>query len=121
MKNNRLTLILAIIILLSSCVQKTYRKTVVFLLQTDALKQIEKVGIRGNDKPLNWDTDVEMTPVVQDSLYKATVTFITGYKFTEVKFVINDRIELENKDNRKVTFSENDTTIYKAKFDIINP
>jgi hypothetical protein len=121
MKNNKLNIILAVIILLSSCVQKTYRKTVVFLLQTDNVKHLEKVGIRGNEKPLNWDSDVEMTTVVQDSLYKATVTFITGYKFTEVKFVINDKIELENKDNRKVTFSENDTTIYKAKFDTINP
>ncbi len=121
MKNSKLTTILAVIILLSSCVQKTYRKTVVFLLQTDVLKQIEKVGIRGNDKPLNWDTDVEMTPIIKDSLYKATVTFNTGYNFTEIKFVINDKIELENKDNRKVTFSENDTTIYKAKFDTINP
>ncbi len=120
MKNNRLITILVLLVFTTSCVQKTYRKTVVFRLQTNQVQQIEKVGIQGNDKPLIWDVDLEMKPIVKDSLYEATVTFNTGYKFTEIKFVINDKRELENKENRKVIFSTNDTTIYNAKFDTLH-
>ena len=121
MKNNRITAIISLLLLTTSCVQKTYRKTVVFILQTNPIQSIEKVGIRGNDKPLNWDADLSMKTVVKDSLYKATVTFITGYKFTEVKFVVNDRIEHQDKNNRKINFTATDTTIYNAKFDSTNP
>lgn len=110
--------ITAIILLLLeiSCVQKTYKKTVVFTLDVSETNNIKKVGIRGNDKPLSWDYDTEMKEIKKDSLYQITITGETGYKFTEVKFVVNDTFEFENEDNRRVNFSEKDTTFYKAKF-----
>jgi hypothetical protein len=58
-----------------------------------------------------------MKPIVQDSLYTATATFVTGYKFIEMKFVANDNFELADKPNRRVYFTEKDTTIYNAVFD----
>ena len=70
----------------------------------------------GKDKPLSWDYDTEMKFFVKDSMYKVTNTFETGYKFTEVKFTVNDKFENENEDNRRVVFSDNDTTFYKVKF-----
>jgi hypothetical protein len=106
-----------LLLLMSSCVQKSYKRTVVFTLDVSAIKNIKKVGIRGNGKPLSWDYDTEMKEMVKDSLYQIIVSGETGYKFTEVKFVVNDTFELQNKDNRRVYFDEKkDTTFYKAKF-----
>lgn len=103
-------------LLFTSCVQKSYKRTVVFSLDVSEIKEVKKVGIRGNDKPLSWDYDTEMKFSPKDSLYKVTASFETGYKFTEVKFVINDNFEFQNEDNRRVIFSEKDTTFFKAKF-----
>jgi len=109
--------LLFIVLLTVSCVQKSYKRTVVFTLDVSKIKNIKKVGIRGNDKPLSWDNDMEMDVLKKDSLYQITITGETGYKFTEVKFVVNDTFELQNKNNRKVYFDEKkDTTFYKATF-----
>jgi hypothetical protein len=104
-------------LLLSSCVQKTYQRTVVFTLDVSAIKGIKNVGIRGNDKPLNWNADLEMIPIKKDSLYRIVITGKTGYLFTEVKFTVNHDFELKEKDNRKVVFQQQDTTFYHATFD----
>jgi hypothetical protein len=115
----KIVIIIAILfsLLATSCVQKTYKKTVVFTLYVSEIKKVKKVGIRGNDKPLSWEYDTEMREVKKDSVYKITITGETGYKFTEVKFVVNDVFELQGKDNRRIVFSEKDTTFYNAKFD----
>lgn len=105
--------------LFSSCVQKSYKRTVVFTLDVSQVKNVKKVGIRGNDKPLSWDSDFEMKEIIKDSLYKATITGETGYLFTEIKFTVNDEFEFQNQDNRRVYFDEKkDTTFYKAVFNI---
>jgi len=75
------------------------------------------VGIRGQGKPLRWDNDFELKPVVKDSLYTETITAVTGYKFAEIKFTINGDFELKEQPNRRVVFSEKDTTYYNAIFD----
>lgn len=100
----------------TACVQKTYDKTVVYTLKTEALKNIQTVGIRGNDKPINWDNDLPLTAIKPDSLYRTTVTYKTGYKFTEVKFVVDGEFELQNAPNRKVVFKDTDTTYYEITF-----
>lgn len=105
-----------LLLLLTSCVQKISKKTVVFTLDASEFKQVKKVGVRGKDKPLSWDYDTEMKFSPKENLYKVTATFATGYKFTEVKFVVNDTFELQNEDNRRVDFSEKDTTFYNTKF-----
>lgn len=107
---------LLIVVFLTSCVQKTFKKTIVFTIDVSEIKNIKKVGIRGNDKPLSWDYDTEMKVIKKDSIYEITTTFETGYKFTEVKFVVNDNFEFQNEDNRRIVFSEKDTTYFKAKF-----
>jgi hypothetical protein len=43
-------------------------------------------------------------------LYELTTTFETGYTFTEIKFMVNDSLEFENQENRRVDFSQGDTT-----------
>lgn len=105
-----------IMLLGTSCVQKTYKQTVVFLLDTKAVKNIHSVGLRGIDKPLSWDDDLQMVALKKDTSYTATVTFLTGYQFTEVKFVINDQFELKDQPNRRITFAKGDTTVFEAAF-----
>lgn len=115
MKTKLASALFLILLFSTSCVQKTYRKTVVFTVDVSEIKNIKKVGIRGNDKPLSWDYDTEMKAIKKDSLYQFTLTGETGYKFTEVKFSINDNLEFNDGSNRGVVFSEKDTTYYNAK------
>ncbi len=112
--------IIAVLITISfftSCVQKKYKKTVVFTVNTSAKKNITTVGIRGNGKPLSWNEDVALVASNKDSSYSIPITFETGYTFTEVKFVINDTLELQDKGNRRINFEKGDTTFYQCVFD----
>jgi hypothetical protein len=113
---NKIIIVSMLCIGFSACVQKTYRKTVVFSLDVHDAEEIKSVAIRGAEKPLSWRKDVEMRSETKDSLYRITVSFLTGYKFTEVKFVVNGEFELKDKDNRRVNFDEGDTTFYSAVF-----
>lgn len=110
-------LVSLLLLLLAGCVQKSYKKTVVVTLSVPNRKGISSVGIRGQGKPLSWDYDVAMKPVVKDSLYTATITAVTGYKFAEIKFTVNGDFELKEQPNRRVVFSDKDTTYYNAVFD----
>jgi PBP1b-binding outer membrane lipoprotein LpoB len=114
--------ILTILITFSSCVQKTYDRKVRFLLDVSKMSPIKSCGVRGSNSPLTWEQDLEMQPIINDSLYAVDVTFPTGYLGAEVKFVVNGQFELQNQDNRRFAFDiEKDTTFYSAVFDRQNP
>ena len=114
---NYIFIILATILSLSSCVQKTKKHSITLLLDISGKKNVKTVGIRGNDKPFSWDFDTEMEVVKKDLLYKKTFEIETGRLCTELKFTVNGNFELQDKNNRKVYFNQNGKTIYKAKFD----
>jgi hypothetical protein len=103
----------------NGCVQKATKKTVVITLTVQNMKDIKTAGIRGNGKPLSWDNDFEMKEVIKDSIYTATATTVTGYKFAEIKFTVNGEFELKEQPNRKLVFSDSDTTYYNATFNTI--
>ena len=117
MGNNKYLIIAIAFLSLTGCVQKSSKKTIIVKLNVESIKNVQAVGIRGNEKPLSWDYDIKLKPVIKDTLYTATLSLVTGYKFIEVKFTVNGKFELNEKDNRKIIFSNNDTTIYEAKFD----
>ena len=103
---------------LSSCVQKTFKRVVVVTLDVSKVKAVLWVGIRGNGRPLSWDKDYPMQEVVKDSLYKAVITTDTGYLFAEVKCTVNGNFELQEKSNRRINFdTKRDTTFVKFVFD----
>ena len=116
MKKYSIVLISLLLLSLAGCVQKSYTKTVVVTLKVSNIKDIKNAGIRGQGKPLSWDNDYEMKTVVKDSLYTATITAVTGYKFAEIKFTVNGDFELKGQPNRRVIFSNKDTTYYNAVF-----
>ncbi len=115
MKTN-LLLCLCLTALLAACVQKTYKKTVVYRLHLPGTKKAMTLGIRGSDKPLNWESDTNMSLHLPDSTYRAVVTYQTGYKFTEVKFTAGGVFELPEQPNRRVVFAVGDTTYYEGTF-----
>lgn len=117
-KNN--VLLLLFLLLITSCVQKSFQKTVTLNLNVAGMKDIKTVGVRGEGKPLSWRQDIEMKPLVKDSLYTVTVTGETGYKFVEIKFAVNGDMELKESNNRKVYFTAGDTTVYNAVFNHAN-
>lgn len=105
-------------ILLSSCVQKTHKRIVVITLDASKVDTIQTVGIRGNGKPLSWETDYPMEEVVKDSLYKAVITTEIGYLFAEGKCTVNGNFELLDKPNRRIEFdTKKDTTFVHFVFD----
>ncbi|NHM05988.1 hypothetical protein G4D82_02040 [Flavobacterium sp. CYK-4] len=116
MKTN-IILLAFISLLMSACVQKTQLQKVTYTLDVSKVKNIEKVGIRGADSPLSWESDLEMKPLVKDSLYQIEVRYLTGYKGTEVKFTVNGNFELQNRDNRPVRFAANSNSEFSAVFD----
>jgi hypothetical protein len=101
MKKYQFILIGLLVFSASSCVQKAYKKTVVITLTVQ------------NGK------DIEMKPLIKDTLYTATATTITGYKFAEIKFTVNGEFELKEQPNRRLVFSERDTTFYNAVFNLV--
>ncbi len=110
--------ITAIMMLMSSCVQKSYKRVVVITLDVSKVKNIQSVGIRGEGKPLSWESDYPMQELVKDSLYKAVITTETCYLFAEAKCTVNGNFELQNKPNRRIVFdTKKDTTYVKLIFD----
>jgi PBP1b-binding outer membrane lipoprotein LpoB len=117
MKKSRILLTFLSIIILAGCVQKSSKKVVILKLDVSGINNIETVGVRGNEKPLSWNYDLELKPIIKDTLYSTTFSLVTGYKFTELKFTVNGQFELNDKSNRRIIFSEKDTIVYEAKFD----
>ena len=107
---------LMVLFLFCSCVQKSYNRTVLYTLKVDNIKNVQSVGVRGRDKPLNWNKDYPLTLDKKDGLYKAYVTTNTGYLFTECKFVVNGEFEFADSPNRKIMFNNRDTIVYNAVF-----
>ncbi len=118
MKNNKLLILTICIFFITSCVQKSSKKTIIEKLNVEGMKNVQVVGMRGNEKPLSWDYDMELKSIIKDTLYTATFSLVTGYKFTEAKFTVNGQFELNDKDNRKIMFSDKGTIVYEVKFDI---
>ncbi len=108
----------ALVLVTSSCVQQTHKRTITFMLDVSGIQNIKSVGLRGWDIPLSWDTDYPMQEMVKDSLYKVTITGETGRICTEFKFTVNGILELDGRDNRKVYFdTKNDTIKVSYVFD----
>ena len=107
-----------LLFLSTSCVQKTKKRIVIFTLDVSKVDTIKNVGIRGQENPLSWNKDFAMKEIVKDSLYQVTIEGETGRICSEFKFSINDKLELDGKENRKVYFdAKNDTTKVSIIFD----
>ncbi|MCX6209202.1 MAG: hypothetical protein NTZ59_06755 [Bacteroidetes bacterium] len=118
---NKILIAIIIAIAATGCVQKSYVHTIKLELTINNKKDIKKVGVRGEENqgnPLNWNSDLPMNEVIKDSLYTVTFKIESGYKFAEIKFVVDDEWELKDQPNRRITFSDkSDTTFLNLTFD----
>lgn len=117
---SKIILAIVIVIVAAGCVQKSYVHTIKVVLTIINKKDIKKVGVRGGENqgnPLNWNSDLPMNEVIKDSLYTTTFNIESGYKYAEIKFVVDDEWELKDQPNRRIAFSnKSDTIIYKATY-----
>ncbi|MBS1734153.1 MAG: hypothetical protein JST02_12735 [Bacteroidetes bacterium] len=113
MKKYKLILF-SFIMLVTGCVQPTRKQVVKITLHVNNMHDIKMAGIRGDGKPLSWNEDLVMKEIIKDSLYQASFTTNTGFRFFEMKFTINGEFELNDKPNRHIRFSDQDTTFYQA-------
>ncbi len=114
MQKISITILFALFI---ACVQPTYKRIVVLTVDVSKQTDVKFVGIRGGSTPLSWSEDYGMKEIVKDSLYQCSLEVNTGYLFGEFKFTVNGEFELQTADNRRVYFSDKDTTFYQAVFD----
>jgi len=94
-----------------SCVQPAHVQSVTFSLDAEGVPRGSIVAVRGSDRPLSWDTDTIMEFDSISNRYICTVKIVTGYKFTEYKYVINGGFESLAGGNRRLSFDESRRTI----------
>ena len=100
-------------------VQDTKTHTVTVQVTLPHKTSVKTMGVRGNDAPLSWDTDLAMKEIIKDSIYIAQFKVNTGFNFTKIKFVLNGEIELKDQGNRYISLDNKTTnTVYKAMYDV---
>jgi hypothetical protein len=116
MKSATLFLSILSLAILQSCVQKSYDRTILFKLHPTDARNVKMAGVRGNDKPLGWDSDFPLTFNPVDSTYVGVATIHSGYLFTAFKFTVNGEFELKDQTNRVIYFKDRDTIRYEAYY-----
>ena len=69
-----------------------------------------KTGIRGDGKPLSWNEDLVMKEIIKRFSLPGKLHKQYRIQIFEMKFTINGEFELNDKPNRHVSFSDQDTT-----------
>lgn len=88
--------------------QSAFTQTnVIFSLDGYLPKVGDKIGIRGNSKPLDWDTSIEMLKT--DSNFVKQIQFSNEIKAIEYKFVVTngENVVWESIENRTQNFADN--------------
>jgi hypothetical protein len=117
MKLLKYSIPLLLVLITTSCVQKTQPKTILVKVDMNAHKRPQNVGIRGNN-PLSWNETTYLQDFDNDGIYEETFNIYTANNFIEFKFVINDSVyELEGQNNRSLSFEyKPENIIYEAEF-----
>lgn len=120
MKTLKFVLAALVIVFLSSCVQETHKKTIHFKLDMNAVENPLNVGVRGGSNPLSWRETLMFTDDNNDGVYEGSIELQSASYDIEFKFVNqHNNFELEDKNNRTITFDyKPETIIYEAIFNI---
>ncbi len=111
-------IVIAVIALFASCVQKEHMKTVTFSVDMNGIENIESVGIKGGFTDQPWRQTIPLLDEDGDGIYEITFNRETAAYGIEFKFVKNDnQIELEGQENRELVFEYKPETIqYQTKY-----
>lgn len=94
-----------------SCVQPVKKHTITFRLSAKGIPSASQVSVVGGDKPLSWDKGLALRYDSLGKNYTATITVLTGYRYTEYKYKVDDSFELEGQGNREATLSTDGNTV----------
>ena len=105
-------------LMITGCVQKTHVKKIYFTIDMRSAGSFEKVGVRGDIKPLSWQESILLTDEDMDSIYTTEVEVNTASNQLNFKFVIDEsEFELDGKDNRVLPFEYKEEDLnYSTKF-----
>ncbi len=105
-------------LLITSCVQKQYLKSVLVKVDARGVENVKSIGIKGDFTNPRWKTEIPMTDDDNDGIFEATLSQETAVYNVEFKFVKNGEIyELIGKPNRVLQFEyKPETIVYSAKF-----
>lgn len=115
----KLGLITAFItLLLTSCVQEEFKKTITFKVDTNGIENVESLGIRGDFLLNQWRESVPLQDDDKDGIYEITFSEKTAVYGISFKFVKNGNdYELKGEDNREIIFEyKPETIVYKTTF-----
>lgn len=112
------SLLLVLLLIFNACEAQEYQIT--FKLDAHQIDLKEKIGIRGNIKPLSWDKDYPLTYNDTEGVFEATLNFKTSERNMRYKFTNSGELELEGADNRIVWFKANETVVAKHVFNEYN-
>ncbi len=118
--NNYLIAIWILLLLsLSACVQERHDKNILISVDMTGTSEFEKVGIRGDLKPLGWQESLLLEDHDKDSIYTAEVIINTASNQLNFKLVLDeDLFELEGKENRIIPFEyKTESLQYITAFD----
>ena len=119
-RNNYLIAIWILLLLsLSACVQERHNKNILISVDMTGTSEFEKVGIRGDLKPLGWQESLLLEDYDKDSIYTAEVIINTASNQLNFKLVLDeDLFELEGKENRIIPFEyKTESLQYITAFD----
>lgn len=106
---------LFLLFLAVSCVQPTANQKVRYVVIVPKSMQVSQLSVRGSNQPLSWEQDTPLKKL-NDSTFYTDVVHVTGYTYTEYKFVADGQFERQNQDNRKLTFEADLSTTVQHKF-----
>ena len=94
-----------LVLSLSGCVQETHDKKIRIAVNMKGVTEFERVGIRGDIKPLSWQENLPLEDKDRDSIYNVEVIVNTAQNQLNFKLVLDEnRFELEGKENRSIPF-----------------
>jgi len=117
MKFYKLIFPVSLLFLTLSCVQETHLKTIYLKVNMSNEASINNPVVMGQFTNPAWEKAIPLTDENNDGIYEAKVELKVAQFDVEFKFKNNDMYELQNQNNRSITFEyEPETFIYEAVF-----
>ncbi len=118
----KIGILVFLLIAMQSCVQEEFEKEITFLVDTNGVKNVKSIGIRGDFLPKRWNESLSLSDDNNDGVYELTLTERTAVYGIEFKFVKNGLdYELKEQENREIIFRyQPEKIIYKTTFNNTN-
>ena len=118
MKNTTSFFLIILTTVITSCVQETQLKTIIFKVDFSKVQTIDNPSVKGQFTNPSWEKAIPLTDENNDNIYEAKVEFEAAQYGVQFKFENNGEYELEGRDNRFIKLKYMPETIhYETVFD----